>query len=262
MLYDFLSYHHIFIYILYFPFVNFLALLGVHLGWVACCGSNFCVCKIKSESKSEHSFLKVWLDSRRHGNTTRWLVCDVRRCQCKIDMHFWNQFWCNFIMRTKTTTREKRGQEANDVWSSLVLMSRPYDWRPWLTLLETDMISSMLRTFLGNVGRIFDFRLKSWPIHAHMETLFSLFWGQLSRFQTVCFKRPHRPSALPRSQSAFCLQRKWCNRPLPLEWSEREQGDSSRTACEAHGAVLGLFLVTHYHGSSLWMMSHRDSTPL
>lgn len=37
---------------------------------------------------------------------------------------------------------EKRGQKACDM-VFLGVVSRPYDWRPWLTLLETDMISSM-----------------------------------------------------------------------------------------------------------------------
>lgn len=158
---------------------------------------------------------------------------------------------------------KKGGSES--MWHVVFLgaVSRPYDWRPWLTLLETDMISSMVERISSRTLKTL---LTSNRSHGP-STLTRRHCSLCSGASSHGSKRSALKGLTDRlrcscSQSAFCLQRKWCNRPVPLEWSERERGDSSRTACEAHAAVLGLFHVTHYHGSSPRMMSHWDFTPL
>lgn len=191
-----------------------------------------------------------------------------------------NWYWClkslSMCIFIKTTDHNHRcqkegGQMSCDTWSSLLWC----DVKPvWLEVMTHFTRNRRNFHLVGSISsqcwRILDWKLKSRPINrSHGHTVLSVLGSTLSlflclsRLQMLCFKGPHRrPAALPSSQSAFCPQRKWCNRALPLEWSERQQGDSRRTACEEHGAVPWLLHVTHYHGSSRQMMSHWNFTPL
>lgn len=66
---------------------------------------------------------------------------------------------------------------------------------------------------------------KSGHIHAldaFAQTLVCLFGSQCSQSRPAC-KRPHAPCALHHPQSAFCSQRKWCNRPSSFQRSGSEE---------------------------------------
>lgn len=116
----------------------------------------------------------------------------------------------------------------------------------WHAVLQTEMICIRNLQYRHFSEKVWHSDLS----HGHVHTLQDLLrhtglfvQRPLLAVLAVCW-RPRSPSALLRPQSAFCSQRKWCNRPLPLEWSGRWQHDSRRAACEAHRAVLGLWHVT------------------